>query len=205
MTAIRRVGDRGLLVELAGHDEVHRVAAAARERFGDVLADVVAGHRTVLLAWAAPPADLAVAEALVDAAPAAPPAASPSPDPLTVPVVYDGPDLDAVAAHCGLSREEVARRHAAASYRVAFVGFAPGFGYLVGGDPALHVRRRDEPRERVPAGAVALAGEYSAVYPSASPGGWQLVGRTDLRMFDPAREPPALLEPGSAVRFRPPP
>ncbi len=200
---VRRVGDRGLLVELPDNDAVHRVAAAARERFGDVLADVVAGHRTVLLAWPAPPVDLAVAEALrgdPDSAGERPEAAS---EPVVVPVVYDGPDLAFVAQRCGMSPEEVARRHAAAEYRLAFVGFAPGFGYLLGGDPALHVPRRDEPRERVPAGAVAIAGEYTAVYPGESPGGWQLVGRTDLRMFDERREPPALLEPGRTVRFAP--
>jgi allophanate hydrolase subunit 1 len=223
---IRRVGDRGLLLDLADNDAVHRVAAVARERFGDVLAEVVAGHRTVLLAWAAPPADVAVAEEVLGVAaeatdvigaetsrrPAGGASARVGPEAsggvdeaeaLTVPVVYDGPDLSAVAARCGFSVEEVVRRHSAATYRVAFVGFAPGFGYLVGGDPALRVPRRDDPRERVPAGSVAIAGEYSAVYPGPSPGGWQLLGRTELRMFDPARQPPALLEPGRLVRFVP--
>jgi KipI family sensor histidine kinase inhibitor len=196
----RPVGDRGVLVELRDDDEVHRVAAAARRRFGGVLADVVAGHRTVLLAWPAPPVDPRVVEAVRAAADAPAPAAAP-PRTVTVPVVYDGPDLGAVARHAGLSAEEVVRRHAAGRYRVAFVGFAPGFGYLLGADPALHVPRRAEPRERVPAGALALAGEYTAIYPAPSPGGWQLIGRTALRMFDPAREPPALLEPGVHVRF----
>jgi KipI family sensor histidine kinase inhibitor len=199
----RPVGDRGLLLELAGNEEVHRVAAAARERFGGVLADVVAGHRTVLLAWPEPPVDRRVAEALLAGAPAGAAAAGDNAGELTVPVVYDGPDLEAVAAHCSLSTDEVVRRHAAAAYRVGFVGFAPGFGYLLGGDPALRVPRRDEPRERVPAGSVALAGEYSAVYPSDSPGGWQLIGRTELRMFEAQRRPPALLQPGTRVRFEP--
>ena len=116
-------------------------------------------------------------------------------------MTYDGPDLAAVAEHTGRSPEEVARRHAAASYRVGFIGFAPGFAYLLGGDPQLAVPRRDEPRERVPAGSVALAGAYTAVYPSASPGGWQLIGRTTVRVFDADRRPPALLEPGARVRF----
>ena len=196
---VRRVGDRGVLLELRDNDEVHRVAAAARERFGTVLADVVAGHVTVLLAWPAPPVDLAVVEAV--RAPAAGASAQPEARTVTIAVTYDGPDLGEVARLAGCSPEEVARRHAAAGYRVAFVGFAPGFGYLVGGDPALRVPRRDEPRERVPAGSVAVAGEYSAVYPAASPGGWQLLGRTDVRVFDAARRPPALLEPGMGVRF----
>ena len=196
---VRAVGDRGVLLELRDNEEVHRVAAAARSRFGTVLRDVVAGHRTVLLAWPHPPVDLRIVDALRE--PADTPATEGETRTITVPVTYDGPDLGDVAAATGLSREDVARRHAAADYRVAFIGFAPGFGYLIGGDPALHVPRRDEPRERVPAGSVALAGEYSAVYPSASPGGWQLIGRTPLRVFDAERRPPALLEPGMRVRF----
>jgi KipI family sensor histidine kinase inhibitor len=196
---VRAVGDRGVLLELRDNEEVHRVAAAARERFGGVLAEVVAGHRTVLLAWPVPPVDRGVVEAVCAAGDA--PAAAPEPRCVTVPVIYDGPDLDVVADQAGLSREEVVRRHAGGRYRVAFVGFAPGFAYLLGADPALHVPRREDPRERVEAGSVALAGEYTAVYPSASPGGWQLIGRTDARMFDPTRDPPAMLEPGMEVVF----
>ncbi len=196
---IRPVGDRGVLVELGDNDEVHRFAALARERHGDVLADVVAGHRTVLLAWRRPPADPSLVAALAGARSDAD--ARPARAPVTVTVAYEGPDLGEVARLTGLSPEEVARRHAAAEYRVAFIGFAPGFAYLVGGDPMLEVPRRDEPRKRVPAGSVAVAGPYSAVYPAASPGGWQLIGRTGLRVFDAAREPPALLEPGTPVRF----
>ncbi len=94
-------------------------------------------------------------------------------------MTYDGPDLHAVAAACALSPEEVVRRHRQAQYTAAFIGFAPGFAYLIGGDPRLRPGRRDQPRERVPAGSVAVAGEYTAVYPRASPGGWQLIGRTD--------------------------
>jgi len=117
-------------------------------------------------------------------------------------VTYDGPDLPLVAQHAGVSVEEVVRRHRAAQHRVAFIGFAPGFAYLLGGDPALRIPRRDSPREHVPKGSVALAGEYCAVYPAASPGGWQLIGRTELTVFDPAAaDRPALLEPGDTVRF----
>ncbi len=198
---IRRVGDRGLLVGLDGNEDVHVVAARARAAHGDVLADVVPGHRTVLLVWRQAPADPGLAAALAAAAgDASEPAAGGT---VTVPVVYDGEDLGEVAALVELSPEEVVRRHAAPSYVVGFVGFAPGFGYLLGGDPVLHVPRRDEPRERVPPGSVAVAGPYSAIYPSASPGGWRLLGRTSLAVFDPAREPPALLEPGTRVRFAP--
>lgn len=196
---VHRAGDRAVLVDLAGPAAVQRAAELVRERFGGALEDVVAGHRTLLVSWPQPPADPRVADVL-EALGEDP--AAPAPErTVTIPVAYDGPDLGRVAELTGLSPEEVVRRHAGTEWRVAFIGFAPGFGYLVGGDPKLAVPRREDPRERVPAGAVGLAGEYSAVYPTASPGGWQLIGRTDERMFDPARRPPALLEPGVAVVF----
>ena len=120
-----------------------------------------------------------------------------------IPVVYDGPDLDEVADHTGLSRDQVIERHAAAEYLVGWLGFSPGFGYLTGLDPSLRVPRRDSPRTSVPAGSVAIAGPYAAVYPSASPGGWRLLGRTAARLWDADRDPPAVLAPGGRVRFRP--
>ncbi len=116
---------------------------------------------------------------------------------------YDGPDLDEVARLTGLSPEEVAARHVQAEYVVGFLGFAPGFAYLLGGDERLRVERRAEPRERVPAGSVALAGPYSGIYPRESPGGWQLIGSTTAVLFDATRDPPALLSPGDRVRFVP--
>jgi KipI family sensor histidine kinase inhibitor len=116
-------------------------------------------------------------------------------------VVYDGPDLADVASHTGLSEEAIVSAHTGTPWTVAFGGFAPGFAYLVGGDERLAVPRRDSPRTSVPAGSVGLAGEYSGVYPRSSPGGWQLIGRTDTVMFDVDRDPPALLAPGSLVRF----
>jgi KipI family sensor histidine kinase inhibitor len=115
--------------------------------------------------------------------------------------VYDGPDLAAVAALTGLSEREVVAAHTGMPWRVAFGGFAPGFAYLVGGDPRLQVPRRDEARTTVPAGSVGLAGEFSGVYPRASPGGWQLIGRTDLALWDLDRDPPALLSAGATVVF----
>ena len=118
-----------------------------------------------------------------------------------IPVHYDGEDLAEVAAILDMTTQEVVRLHGAAEYLVAFTGFAPGFAYLAGGDPRLAVPRRKSPRTHVPAGAVGLAGEFTGVYPKTSPGGWQLIGRTPLSMFDIDRDPAALLQPGSRVRF----
>ena len=118
-----------------------------------------------------------------------------------VPTVYDGEDLEEVARLTGLTVEEVIRRHGASEFTVAFSGFAPGFGYLVGGDEALHVPRRESPRTRIPPGSVALAGPFSGVYPQASPGGWQIIGTTPVPMWDLTRSPPAFFQPGDRVRF----
>ena len=122
-----------------------------------------------------------------------------------IPVRYGdehGPDLDAVADHAELSRTEVIARHAAAEYSVAMLGFAPGFPYLLGLDPTLHTPRLATPRTRVPAGSVAIGGAQTGIYPCALPGGWHLIGRAPLALFDPEREPPCLLAPGDRVRFR---
>lgn len=120
-------------------------------------------------------------------------------------VRYDGPDLDDVARHCDLSADEVVRRHAAAEYVVYFIGFQPGFAYLGGLDASLHTPRRAEPRAAVPAGSVGIGGAQTGIYPLATPGGWQLIGRTALPLFDPQAEPPTLLAPGDRVRFVPEP
>lgn len=118
-----------------------------------------------------------------------------------IPVRYKGEDLEEVARLLCMSTNEVIRRHCSTEWTVAFNGFAPGFGYLTGGDPCFSIPRRETPRTRVPAGAVALAGNFSAVYPKATPGGWQIIGETDLTMWDLSRSPPALLQPGYRVRF----
>lgn len=120
---------------------------------------------------------------------------------LEIPTRYDGPDLDAVAELTGLAPADVAERHAAMTYTTLFLGFAPGFGYLGPLPPELTVPRRPMPRTQVPAGSVAIAGAQTAVYPLDSPGGWWLIGRTDVSLWDPRREPPALLRPGLRVRF----
>jgi KipI family sensor histidine kinase inhibitor len=125
--------------------------------------------------------------------------------PVEIPVCYGGdfgPDLDAVASHCGLSAADVVARHADGEYRVAMLGFAPGFPYLLGLDPRLHAPRHAQPRLRVAAGSVAIGGTQTGIYPAELPGGWQVIGRTPLTLFDARREPPCLLAPGDAVRFR---
>lgn len=121
-----------------------------------------------------------------------------------IPVRYggdDGPDLGDVATHCSLTPDEVVRRHTAAEYVVYFIGFQPGFAYLGGLDASLHTPRRAEPRVAVPAGSVGIGGVQTGVYPLATPGGWQLIGRTALPLFNPQAEPPTLLAPGDRVRF----
>lgn len=122
-----------------------------------------------------------------------------------IPVRYNGPDLDPVAERTGLPRDEVIARHAAPEYRVYLLGFSPGFAYLGDLDSALVLPRRSAPRARVPAGAVAIAGPQTGIYPAATPGGWHLIGSTEVRPFDPSREPAALFRPGDRVRFEPVP
>jgi inhibitor of KinA len=124
---------------------------------------------------------------------------------IEVPVCYESefaPDLDEIARHTGLSRDEIIGRHSAASYRVSCVGFTPGFPYLSGLPPELATPRRASPRKEVPAGAVAIGGTQTGIYPRKSPGGWNIIGRAPLRLFDIDRDPPALFQAGDHVRFR---
>ncbi len=130
--------------------------------------------------------------------------ATPQPRQVTVPVHYGGrhgPDLAAVAAHTGLSEREVVAAHAGAEYQVYFLGFQPGFAYMGGLPACLATPRRAEPRLAVPAGSVGIGGTQTGIYPAASPGGWQIIGRTALKLFDPGRDPPSLLLPGDSVSF----
>lgn len=161
--------------------------------------DVVPAARTVLVRCA-DPESLKHTIARLDAVePVSTPSDAAS---ITIDVRYDGDDLDEVAAAAGLTIDEVIEAHESAEYRVAFCGFAPGFGYLTGLPVALHLPRRASPRTRVPAGAVAIAAEYTAVYPRPSPGGWHLIGSTDHVLFDVERDPPAVMQPGATVQFR---
>ena len=196
----RAAGDAALLVEPDG--PAAALAGALRaERIPGVL-DAVAGARTVLVMTEPGSWDLGELAARVAAVPV--PRSDPAGQALAeIPVLYDGPDLAEVARLTGRPASEVIARHAAGQYTVGWLGFSPGFGYLTGLDPVLEVPRLATPRLRVPAGSVAIAGGLSAVYPSESPGGWRLLGRTTAALWNAGRQPPALLAPGMRVRFRP--
>ena len=200
-------GDQALLLEFDGTAEVLAWSEALAE--ADLLGvlDIVPASRTVLLKLAGPRyqeptrqrlGKLRIEHVAVDDITAP---IDQRPD-MEIDVTYDGADLEEVARLSGLTPDEVVAAHTATPLRVGFGGFAPGFAYLVGGDERLDVPRRAEPRTRVPAGSVGLAGEFSGVYPRESPGGWQLIGHTDAVLWDVDRDPPALLTPGTWVQFR---
>jgi KipI family sensor histidine kinase inhibitor len=186
------VGRDAVLVEVASPADAVSLATWARDRL--LATDVVPGAETVLLEGLADREDLA--DVLGSWRPT-----TDEPGPLVeVPVTYDGPDLEDVAGYWGCAVEQVVARHLAAELVSAFCGFAPGFAYLSGLE--VEVPRLATPRTRVPAGSVALAGPWCGVYPTASPGGWRIIGRTDAVLWDPDRPQPALLAPGTRVRFR---
>lgn len=192
-------GEGAVLVELADPAAVLGLRAALSSEPG--LLELVPGARTLLVRFDPAATD---AERVRDAVRGVRPdrrGATSDAAAVEIPVHYDGPDLAAVSAATGLSADEVVHRHRAASYTVAFCGFSPGFAYLSGLDPALRLPRLAEPRTSVPAGSVGVAGEFTGVYPRSSPGGWRLLGRTDAVLWDAAGTPPALLAPGTRVRF----
>jgi KipI family sensor histidine kinase inhibitor len=212
-------GDRALLVELdrcpadddgtlPDPEPAQLYRTLMRHRIPGAV-EFVPAARTVLVRFdpaATTPAQLA--DRIEEAARAAPDEAGETGGVDDIPALeilvhYDGADLDDVARQSGLSAAEVVARHCAPVYTVAFCGFAPGFAYLTGLDEALRLPRRAMPRTRVPAGSVAIADGYAAVYPHPSPGGWNLLGRTDAVVWDREREPPAMLAPGTRVRFVP--
>jgi KipI family sensor histidine kinase inhibitor len=196
-------GDQALLLQFDSTTDVLAWAAALREAALPGVLDIVPASRTVLLKLDGPRHQRAVRRRLrtlrVDADMVATAAAE---EPTVIDVVYDGADLAEVADRTGLTTAQVINAHTATSWQVGFGGFAPGFAYLVGGDPRLAVPRRPEPRPSVPAGAVGLAGEFTGIYPRRSPGGWQLIGHTDVVLWDIDRPNPALLTPGMWVQFR---
>jgi KipI family sensor histidine kinase inhibitor len=190
-------GRHAELVEYDTIEEVIAVAGQLRERRPEGVEDVVAGMRTVLIRYVDQPVDLA---GLLD--PSTPGLAAGGGPVVEIDVHYDGPDLEQVAATVGVSVEALIEVHASVTYTAAFCGFTPGFAYLTGVPPELCLPRRSTPRPSVPAGSVAIAGGFTAVYPTASPGGWHLLGHTDAVMFDPLLAEPALLTAGASVRFR---
>lgn len=194
-----RVGQQALLVTCADAETVTATYDLLREHAADLGAvEVVPAAGTVLLDGLVD-IDAAVARLATLAQPRGRQRAD---GPIVeLPTVYDGPDLEEVAGQWGCSTDEVRRIHQAATFVVTFCGFAPGFAYCAGLGPEHAVARRAEPRPRVPAGSVALAGGYTGVYPTASPGGWQLIGTTSATLWSPAAEQPALLLPGTRVRF----
>ncbi|MCX5389443.1 allophanate hydrolase subunit 1 [Streptomyces sp. NBC_00094] len=196
-----RVGERALLVELGGGAETEAFhAELLRRRAAGALPavrEIVPAARTVLLDGVADPDRLAAELAAWEVGPLHARVGAT----VEVPVRYDGPDLAEVAGLWGVSVEEAVRVHTATEFRVAFCGFAPGFGYLTGLGERYEVPRRATPRTAVPAGSVALAGPYTGVYPRSSPGGWQVIGTTDVALWDAGREPAALFAPGTRVRF----
>ena len=200
---IRDYGDRALLIECSSTDEVLALASTLRSNPPPGLADIVPGAATLLVSLLDPASQAAARTRLVGIELPGPAASAGTERvDVVIDVVYDGDDLTEVAERLQMGVDEVVEAHTGTPWRVGFGGFAPGFAYLVSGDSRLAVPRRSEPRTRVPAGSVALAGEFSGIYPRDSPGGWQLIGRTDAVLWDLQRPQPALLTPGMRVRFR---
>lgn len=206
-----RAGDGAILVEFADeindaiNDRVHAFAEALRAQKRPEIRDLVPAYASLLVCY--DPQRIAFAEMhafLRDTLTALSPRATHAPRLVEIPTRYGGefgPDLAFVAAHNHLTEDEVIRLHTSVVYRVYFLGFLPGFAYLGSVPEQIAVPRLETPRARVPAGSVGIAGRQTGIYPSESPGGWRLIGRTELSLFDPQCDPPALLQPGDRVRF----
>ncbi|NGY62159.1 5-oxoprolinase subunit PxpB [Lentzea sp. NEAU-D13] len=190
---LRRCGTDALLVEVDSLTEVAAVRAALQGIHG--VEELVPAARTVLVKGALQQVRDALKDIDLTKAPAT------HPREITVPVIYDGPDLDLVAETAQTTPDGVVKLHTEATYEVAFCGFAPGFAYLTGLPKQLQQPRLDSPRTKVPQGSVGIAGEFTAAYPRATPGGWRLIGRTEIALFDPKADVPAFLQPGDQVRF----
>ncbi len=194
-----------MLVELGSSGSAHALARAVEAAGLPGIEDIVPGNGSLLIEFDPLVLDRArLHSALLNAREDEVAGASAPPRLRHVPVVYGaafGPDLASVAARLERSEADVIALHSGAQYRVEFIGFAPGFPYLTGLPEALHLPRRETPRERVPAGSVAMAGFQTGIYPLSTPGGWHLIGRTPILLFDPGRDPPAYFEPGDRVRF----
>lgn len=206
--SLRAFGDRAFLLELEQRVDPSIVASAraiadAWEARG--LGEAIPAYASVVLAFDPTVTARAHAEATAVALAAAPPPArtGTAGRRLELPTVYDGPDLAIAAALSGLTPAELVDAHAAREYEALFLGFMPGLAYLGTLDPRITVPRLATPRPRVPAGSVGIANGQTVVYPFDSPGGWHLIGRTEVVLFDPRRDPPALIGPGDRVRFVP--
>lgn len=198
--SVRPVGTRAVLAELSGTQDVLALQAMLLEAPLPGQADVLAAAETVMVRADSPAAARRIGRILLELELTAP--AEQESGLVVIEAVYDGDDLAEVGRLTGLGTDGVIAAHTGQIWTVAFAGFAPGFGYMVGENQVLEVPRRSSPRTAVPAGSVALAGNYSAVYPRRSPGGWQLIGRTGARMWDLDRAEPALASPGHRVQFR---
>lgn len=199
------LGDR---IEPSTNARVHAVCEQIRAQRPAWLRDLVPAYASIGVFFDPLLIEVGMVEEWLHACVIAQPAASQSTSVaariVEIPVIYGGeagPDLESAAAELGLTAAQLAQRHAAGEYTVAMIGFAPGFPYLLGLDPALHLPRLATPRTSVPAGSVGIGGAQTGIYPRESPGGWRLIGRTPLVLFDPSRDPPALLAPGDRVRF----
>lgn len=200
---IRPFGEFALLVELESADTAQALAAALRAEPPEGVLEAVPGLASLLVELDPRSADVEQVTAELERRLREPLAAPPAGRLHTIRVVYDGPDLAEVAALTDLAPSAVAAIHASIELRVLFCGFAPGFAYLGDLPSPLRVERLATPRTRTPAGSVAIAGSMTGVYPADLPGGWRVIGHTDLDLFDPRRDPPALLAPGDRVRFVP--
>lgn len=198
---IRPFGEAALLVELGSPERAQSLAAALRSDSPEGVVEAVPGLGSVMVELEPlgpePEALVPVLTGCIATLATAPDAGRLH----TIPVVYDGPDLGDVAALTGLTTDEVVAQHTGTELRVLFCGFAPGFAYLGDLPPSIAVERLATPRTRTPAGSVAVAGRMSGIYPADLPGGWRVIGRTDVRLFDPRQDPPVLLLPGDRVRF----
>jgi KipI family sensor histidine kinase inhibitor len=196
-------GPSAVLIEVKDLDEVFALTAEIdRQRqqgWGDTIVDVVPGATTVLIDGVLGPEGVA-AEIGAWSVPELTGGPVTSVD---IACRYDGPDLVDVAKYWGVAEREVVDVHTSLSHRVAFCGFAPGFAYVDGLGERWQVPRRPSPRPSVPAGSLAIGGVFSGIYPRSSPAGWQIIGHTDALLWDPGRDPPALLAPGTTVRFVP--
>lgn len=216
---VEPLGDRALLLTLGDridpgvNDRVHQLAFLIRDAGLPGVHDLVPAYATIAVhydprAWAGSPAgpQEALKAELARLWQQARTAALPVPRLVEIPVCYGGefgPDLGAVAERCRLSGQDIIARHAAGEYRVYMLGFIPGFAYLGGLDPAIAAPRRDTPRLKVPAGSIGIAGMQTGIYPLETPGGWQIIGRTPRRLFNPSQDEPCLLKPGDRLRFVP--